>query len=64
MFSIFQLLMIIVLRRENLNKDTVTSTCINANQSKGFDKNKEHRFLEPSCQAVYKLALVKETQYE
>lgn len=49
MFSIFQLLMIIVLRRGNLNKDTVTSTCINANQSKGFDKNKEHRFLEPSC---------------
>lgn len=49
MFSIFHLLMILVLKRGNLNKDTVTSTCISPNQSRGFDKNKEHRFLEPSC---------------
>lgn len=37
------------IKKGNLNKDTVTSTCISANQSRGFDKNKEHRFLEPSC---------------
>lgn len=41
--------MILVLKGGNLNKDTVTSTCISPNQSRGFDKNKEHRFLEPSC---------------